>query len=134
MAVLLSLAALIALPVCMGGGALHAMNINRYDNRCGTFRTTYREQVLTFIERAEQRGTEGLVSAGQLVRRMETRQQPPPARSRQAGKGPLTGPPPSRHAGIPLRREWASPLRVACKVWLPVQLQCFCWAWPRLLS
>ena len=65
----------IALPVCMGGCAAHAMDLLQYDNRCGTFRHTYREQVLAFVERAERAGIEGLTLAGNggLERRMETR-------------------------------------------------------------
>jgi len=43
----------IALPVCMGGCAQHAMDPLRYENRCGTFRHTYHEQVLAFVEAAE---------------------------------------------------------------------------------
>jgi uncharacterized protein len=63
----------IALPVCMGGCASHAMDAARYENRCGTFRHTYREQVLSFVEAAEQRGPLDLVPAVQLTRPMETR-------------------------------------------------------------
>jgi len=43
----------IALPVCMGGCAQHAMDPLQYENRCGTFRHTYHEQVLAFVEAAE---------------------------------------------------------------------------------
>ena len=63
----------IALPVCMGGCAHHAMDLLQYENRCGTFRHTYREQVLEFVEVAEQHGFDTLVTAPQLARRMETR-------------------------------------------------------------
>jgi uncharacterized protein len=63
----------IALPVCMGGCAHHAMDLLQRENRCGTFRTTYREQVLDFVEWAEATGTAGLVPATELARRMETR-------------------------------------------------------------
>jgi uncharacterized protein len=63
----------IALPVCMGGCAHHAMDLLQYENRCGTFRHTYREQVLDFVEVAEQQGTDGLAVAAHLARRMETR-------------------------------------------------------------
>jgi uncharacterized protein len=49
----------IALPVCMGGCAQHGMDPKQYDNRCHTFRHTYRQQVLGFVEAAEQ----GLVTA-----------------------------------------------------------------------
>ena len=47
----------IALPVCMGGCAHHAMDPLQSENRCGTFRHTYREQVLAFVETAEQRNS-----------------------------------------------------------------------------
>ena len=63
----------IALPVCMGGCAAHAMQPKQYANRCGTFRHTYEEQVLRFVEFAETQGVEGLASARQLAQRMETR-------------------------------------------------------------
>jgi uncharacterized protein len=46
----------IALPVCMGGCAHHAMDLLQYENRCGTFRHTYRDQVLAFVEAAETSG------------------------------------------------------------------------------
>jgi uncharacterized protein len=45
----------IALPVCMGGCAHHAMDPNLYDNRCDTFRHTHREQVLRLTERIGQK-------------------------------------------------------------------------------
>jgi uncharacterized protein len=63
----------IALPVCMGGCAHHAMDPLQYENRCGTFRHTYREQVLAYVEAAEQIGSTGLMASAQLARRMETR-------------------------------------------------------------
>jgi uncharacterized protein len=63
----------IALPVCMGGCAHHAMDPLQYENRCGTFRHTFREQVLEFVERASEQGLDGVVPANSLVRRMETR-------------------------------------------------------------
>jgi len=63
----------IALPVCMGGCAHHAFDLNQYENRCGTFRHTYREQVLRFIESAEERGADGVVTVAELAHRMETR-------------------------------------------------------------
>jgi uncharacterized protein len=43
----------IALPVCMGGCAHHAMDLIQHENRCSTFRHTYREQVVAFVERTE---------------------------------------------------------------------------------
>ena len=65
----------IALPVCMGGCASEAMDLLQYENRCGTFRHTYREQVLAFVERAESTPHDGIMLAGAagLVHRMETR-------------------------------------------------------------
>jgi uncharacterized protein len=63
----------IALPVCMGGCAHHAMDLLQYENRCGTFRHTYREQVEEYVEAAEEIGSSGLVMAAHLGRRMETR-------------------------------------------------------------
>ena len=63
----------IALPVCMGGCAHHAMDSIQYENRCGTFRYNYREQVLSFVEAAEREGFPEIMSTGQLARRMETR-------------------------------------------------------------
>lgn len=63
----------IALPVCMGGCAHHAMSPGQYENRCGTFRHTHRDQVLQFVMDAEKRGTEGLIRPQLVARRMETR-------------------------------------------------------------
>ena len=57
----------------MGGCAHDAMDLLQYENRCGTFRHIYREQVLDFVEVAEQQGTDGLAVAAHLARRMETR-------------------------------------------------------------
>ena len=57
----------IALPVCMGGCAHHAMDPKMYDNRCDTFRHTYREQVLRFVDHAEQAGSSGLATTAQLA-------------------------------------------------------------------
>jgi uncharacterized protein len=61
----------IALPVCMGGCAHHALDPRLYDNRCDTFRHTYHEQVLRFVTVAEQDGFEGLATTGQVAARME---------------------------------------------------------------
>jgi len=63
----------IALPVCMGGCAQHAFDKLQYENRCGTFRHTYREQIDEFIDFAEARGLQGLTPVAHLARRMETR-------------------------------------------------------------
>jgi len=49
----------IALPTCMGGCAHHAMDPIQYENRCGTFRHTYREQISTFVDAAESQSVSG---------------------------------------------------------------------------
>jgi uncharacterized protein len=49
----------IALPVCMGGCAHHAMDPNLYDSRCSTFRWTYAQQIERFVEDAEARTQRG---------------------------------------------------------------------------
>jgi uncharacterized protein len=46
----------VALPVCMGGCAHHAMDPRQRANRCGTFRHTYREQVRAFVATTDQYG------------------------------------------------------------------------------
>ncbi|MBC8123008.1 MAG: SPASM domain-containing protein, partial [Gemmatimonadaceae bacterium] len=43
----------VALPVCMGGCAHHAMDPLLRDNRCDTFRHVHRERVLAFVKAAE---------------------------------------------------------------------------------
>jgi uncharacterized protein len=63
----------IALPVCMGGCAHHGMDLLQYENRCGSFRHTYKEQIISYAEVAERSGSSGLLPVGQLVRQMETR-------------------------------------------------------------
>lgn len=63
----------IALPVCMGGCAHHGMDLIQHENRCSTFRHTYREQVVSFVEHAERSGQRGPVATAGLVRRMDTR-------------------------------------------------------------
>ena len=40
----------IALPVCMGGCAQHAMQLDHRENRCDTFRYNYRERVRDFVD------------------------------------------------------------------------------------
>jgi uncharacterized protein len=62
-----------ALPVCMGGCAHHGMDLFQHENRCGTFKHTYNEQILNFVELAENEPSEGLVTGGGLARRMSTR-------------------------------------------------------------
>ena len=61
----------VALPVCMGGCAHHAMDPKLYDNRCDTFRHSYHEQVLRFATLAEQDGLEGLATTSKLAARAE---------------------------------------------------------------
>jgi uncharacterized protein len=46
----------IALPVCMGGCAHHAMDPLQYENRCVTFRHNYSDQIIKFIEFKERTG------------------------------------------------------------------------------
>lgn len=43
----------IALPVCMGGCAHHAMDPVLHDNRCDSFRHNYKERILAYIEAQE---------------------------------------------------------------------------------
>ena len=43
-------ASCIAFPVCMGGCAHHAMDLNLYEDRCGTFRFNYAERVADYVE------------------------------------------------------------------------------------
>jgi uncharacterized protein len=63
----------IALPVCMGGCAHHAMDLMQYENRCGTFRHVFRERVIDYVDAAGRMGVEGLAAGRQLETRMETR-------------------------------------------------------------
>jgi uncharacterized protein len=63
----------IAMPVCMGGCAHHGMEPGQYENRCDTFRHTYQEQVLTFVDYAERTGATGFVAAKELARSTDTR-------------------------------------------------------------
>ena len=55
-----------ALPVCMGGCAHHAMDPIQYENRCGTFRHNHEERVARFVDIAETRSSKGLISSHQL--------------------------------------------------------------------
>ncbi|MGW4561044.1 radical SAM protein [Streptomyces sp. NPDC004561] len=61
----------IALPVCMGGCAHHAFDDLLYENRCGTFRHTFQEQVSRFVDFAEGKQLAGLTSITRLTRSME---------------------------------------------------------------
>ena len=63
----------IALPVCMGGCAHHAFEKLQYENRCGTFRHTFTEQVSQFVDHAEQRPVSRLIPVTQLARRTDSR-------------------------------------------------------------
>jgi len=63
----------IALPVCMGGCAHHAMNPIQYENRCGTFRHMHHERVLEFVRTAKAQGSTGLVASASFASRVETR-------------------------------------------------------------
>jgi uncharacterized protein len=49
----------VALPVCMGGCAHHAMDAKLHDSRCSTFRKTHVQQVETYVTAAESAGTSG---------------------------------------------------------------------------
>ena len=66
----------IALPVCMGGCAHHAFDKLLYENRCGTFRHTFQEQVSRFVDFAEQERLSGLMSITALSRSVETAEAP----------------------------------------------------------
>lgn len=63
----------IALPVCMGGCAHHGMDIIQHENWCSTFRHTYGEQVVAFVDHAEKNGATASVAPTGLVRQMDTR-------------------------------------------------------------
>ncbi|MGA7898780.1 MAG: SPASM domain-containing protein [Nitrososphaeraceae archaeon] len=63
----------IALPVCMGGCAHHAMTSNLYEDRCETFRYTYRDQIMAFIDSAKKSNLTVLTSSRNAYHRMETR-------------------------------------------------------------
>ncbi|MFI9311584.1 radical SAM protein [Streptomyces triculaminicus] len=62
----------IALPVCMGGCAHHAFDNLLYENRCGTFRHTFHDQVSSFVDFAEKNRLSGLTSIAGLSRSVET--------------------------------------------------------------
>jgi uncharacterized protein len=64
----------IALPVCLGGCAHHAMDTLQHENRCDTFPYTYHERVLAFVEAAEKIGAAGLVASIHLAHQMDTRE------------------------------------------------------------
>ena len=59
--------ACIALPVCMGGCAHHALDEHQYENRCGTFRHTYHEQVTAFVEKAKRDAAGAMAPAKEVA-------------------------------------------------------------------
>lgn len=61
----------IALPVCMGGCAHHAMDLLQRENRCDPFRHTYKEQILAFVE--AQGDGPALVGPQELARPVDRR-------------------------------------------------------------
>ena len=63
----------VALPVCMGGCAHHGMDMLQHENRCSTFRHTYREQVLRYAEHAETEGVPVSIAPRGLARDMDRR-------------------------------------------------------------
>jgi uncharacterized protein len=63
----------VALPVCMGGCAHHGMDMLQHENRCSTFRHTYREQVLRYAEHAETGGVPVSIAPRGLARDMDRR-------------------------------------------------------------
>jgi uncharacterized protein len=62
----------VALPVCMGGCAHHGMSPLLFENRCHTFRHTYREQVVKYA-RAARSGFVPLQSVSPRRMTMDTR-------------------------------------------------------------
>jgi len=63
----------IALPVCMGGCAHHGMDVIQHENRCSTFRHSFRDQVAAYVDHAERTGATASVAPTGLVRPMDTR-------------------------------------------------------------
>lgn len=63
----------IALPVCMGGCAHHAMDTLTYENRCSTFRHIYTEEITNFIESVDKLKALDLKFSTPNFRKMETR-------------------------------------------------------------
>jgi len=63
----------IALPVCMGGCAHHAMDEIQHENRCDSFRHNYRERLGDFVEAAEESDDGRPVHVAALSRRMDGR-------------------------------------------------------------
>ena len=63
----------IALPVCMGGCAHHALSLNQYENRCETFRYNYSKKILEFVRIAKRHGSIDLAPVSEISHRMDTR-------------------------------------------------------------
>jgi uncharacterized protein len=63
----------IALPVCMGGCAHHAMSMKNYENRCDTFRYNYREKIIEFVKNTKPNGSTGIAQVEKKSDRMDTR-------------------------------------------------------------
>jgi uncharacterized protein len=61
----------IALPVCMGGCAHHAMDVLQHENRCSTFRHAYRDQVVAYAAHAEQQSVPVSIGPRGLARDMD---------------------------------------------------------------
>jgi uncharacterized protein len=63
----------VALPVCMGGCAHHGMNLLRYEDRCDTFRYSYRQSVEDFIDGTPMSTPVSLTAGARNVKRFDTR-------------------------------------------------------------
>ena len=61
----------IALPVCMGGCAHHAMDLLQRENRCDPFRHTYRERIAAFVDAAGDRTS--VIGPRELARPVDRR-------------------------------------------------------------
>jgi uncharacterized protein len=51
----------VALPVCMGGCAYHALDQRLHDTRCSTFRFSHEQQVRDFVHRSRPTGSSGQI-------------------------------------------------------------------------
>ncbi len=63
----------VALPVCMGGCAHHAMSMKNYENRCDTFRYNYKQKIIEFVKSTKPNGLTSIAQVGQISNRMDTR-------------------------------------------------------------
>ena len=61
----------IALPVCMGGCAHHAMDPELYDNRCDTFRHTHNQQIMRLVDQIGAPSREPVFIGLDGIRRLE---------------------------------------------------------------